>query len=131
VFAVRLAQVPADASSLSFKTLETYGDGEIVRWIDLPQAGEPEPDHPAPTIRLKGAVKPAATTPNATPSATPSAAVTPADGITSPAAVQAEAPDSGNSATGRWVALAVVVIAAAAGLLIWRRRSGGSTLKNP
>lgn len=42
-----------EVSSLTFKTLQTYADGTVVRWIDLPAgAGEPEPEHPAPTLTL-------------------------------------------------------------------------------
>jgi hypothetical protein len=35
-----------------FKALQTYSDGEIVRWIDTPTAGGGEPEHPAPTLKL-------------------------------------------------------------------------------
>jgi len=39
--------------SLTFKTLQTYSDGTVVRWIDPPAAeGQPEPEHPAPTLTL-------------------------------------------------------------------------------
>jgi uncharacterized protein YcnI len=45
-----------DVSSLSFKTLQTYSDGTVVRWIDPPAAaGQPEPEHPAPTLTLVSA----------------------------------------------------------------------------
>jgi hypothetical protein len=81
VWAVRLAQLPADAGSLSFKTLETYGDGEVVRWIDLPVAGQPEPDHPAPTIKLKGAVRSVPAGPSATPA---TSTISPAPATTTP-----------------------------------------------
>ena len=40
-------------SSLTFKVLQTYSDGTVVRWID-PAApeGQPEPEHPAPVLTL-------------------------------------------------------------------------------
>jgi uncharacterized protein YcnI len=42
-----------EVSSLTFKTLQTYSDGTVVRWIDPPAAeGQPEPEHPAPTLTL-------------------------------------------------------------------------------
>jgi periplasmic copper chaperone A len=42
-----------NVSSLTFKTLQTYSDGTVVRWIDAPSAaGQPEPEHPAPTLSL-------------------------------------------------------------------------------
>lgn len=126
VFAVRLAQLPSDAPTLSFKTLETYGDGEVVRWIDLPQAGQPEPDHPAPTITIKGAVK------GAPSSAAPSSAA-PSSPAGSPAASRAAevaAPSTAGDArpagshAGLWTAVAVIVIIALTGLVLWRRRAG-------
>jgi uncharacterized protein YcnI len=39
------------APTMVFKALQTYSDGTIVRWIDLPAGGE-EPEHPAPTLQL-------------------------------------------------------------------------------
>jgi uncharacterized protein YcnI len=50
-FPVSLGPLPK-ADSMVFKTLQTYSDGSIVRWIDLSQPGQPEPDHPAPVLKL-------------------------------------------------------------------------------
>lgn len=41
-----------NADSITFKALQTYSNGDIVRWIDERVPGQPEPDHPAPTLRL-------------------------------------------------------------------------------
>jgi periplasmic copper chaperone A len=41
-----------DADSITFKALQTYSNGDVVRWIDESKAGQPEPDHPAPTLKL-------------------------------------------------------------------------------
>ena len=35
-----------------FPALQTYANGEIVRWIDAPVAGGPEPENPAPVVDL-------------------------------------------------------------------------------
>jgi uncharacterized protein YcnI len=51
--------LPDDASSLVFKALQTYSNGQIVRWIELTTAGGPEPDHPAPVLTLTAAKQPA------------------------------------------------------------------------
>src|SRR2546423_4544565 len=51
-FDVSLGPLPKDADQLVFKALQTYSDGNIVRWIDVPQAGQAEPDHPAPILHL-------------------------------------------------------------------------------
>jgi uncharacterized protein YcnI len=51
-FDISVGPLPG-VSSLTFKTLQTYSDGTVVRWIDPPApAGEPEPEHPAPTLTL-------------------------------------------------------------------------------
>jgi uncharacterized protein YcnI len=52
-FAVSLGPLP-EADQLVFPTLQTYSDGEIVRWIDEPEAGG-EPEFPAPVITLAAA----------------------------------------------------------------------------
>ncbi|WP_405911260.1 DUF1775 domain-containing protein [Streptomyces sp. NBC_00828] len=76
---IKVRQLP-DAKEIAFKTVETYSDGEVSRWIELPSGGE-EPEQPAPLLELKAAApgaKPVGTspTPSPTPSATPSAAST-------------------------------------------------------
>jgi periplasmic copper chaperone A len=51
-FDIAVGPLP-EVSSLTFKVLQTYSDGSVVRWIDPPVAeGEPEPEHPAPTLTL-------------------------------------------------------------------------------
>jgi periplasmic copper chaperone A len=41
-----------DKKSLSFSTVQTYSDGTETAWIDPTVEGQPEPDHPAPTLTL-------------------------------------------------------------------------------
>jgi uncharacterized protein YcnI len=54
-FDISVGPLPA-VSSLTFKTLQSYSDGTVVRWIDPPAPeGEPEPEHPAPTLALTAA----------------------------------------------------------------------------
>ena len=50
-FPVSLGPLP-ETDMLVFKVLQTYSDGSVVRWIDLPEAGGKEPDHPAPILKL-------------------------------------------------------------------------------
>jgi uncharacterized protein YcnI len=54
-FVLRVGPLPDDADSLEFKALQTYSDGEVVRWIEATPAGGAEPDHPAPTLELTAA----------------------------------------------------------------------------
>jgi periplasmic copper chaperone A len=44
------------ADAMTFKAVQTYSDGNVVSWIDLPAAGSSdEPEHPAPTLKLTAA----------------------------------------------------------------------------
>jgi hypothetical protein len=40
---------------LTFPSIQTYDDGEIVRWIQDTPEGGPEPDNPAPVLTLVSA----------------------------------------------------------------------------
>ena len=51
-FDVAVDPLPTNATSLAFKTLQTYDDGTVVRWIDPTVAGQPEPAHPSPVLTL-------------------------------------------------------------------------------
>jgi len=53
-FPVELGPLPK-APSIAFKTLQTYSDGSVVRWIDATAPGGPEPEHPAPVLTLTAA----------------------------------------------------------------------------
>jgi uncharacterized protein YcnI len=54
-FSVSADPLPSGVSQLVFKAIQTYSNGDVVRWIDLPQAGQPEPAHPAPILTLTAA----------------------------------------------------------------------------
>ena len=49
-FDVSLGPLPT-ADQIVFKALQTYSNGEVVRWIDEPAAGA-EAEHPAPVLKL-------------------------------------------------------------------------------
>ncbi|WP_194923868.1 YcnI family copper-binding membrane protein [Catenulispora pinisilvae] len=51
-FRVMLGKLPDDTNQLVFKAVQTYSNGDVVRWIDLAQPGQPTPDHPAPVLTL-------------------------------------------------------------------------------
>ncbi|QLJ03920.1 YcnI family protein [Streptomyces sp. NEAU-sy36] len=71
-FNVAFGQLPEDAGQLVFKTLQTYSDGKVVRWIEQPSSGDDEPDNPAPVLKL--------TADDASPAAAPAAATAEAAG---------------------------------------------------
>ncbi|WP_431958903.1 YcnI family copper-binding membrane protein [Actinacidiphila sp. bgisy160] len=54
-FPVSLGPLPEDTGQLVFKTLQTYDNKEVVRWIEEQQKGEDEPEHPAPVLALSDA----------------------------------------------------------------------------
>jgi len=51
-FNVSLESLPTDTDRLVFKAVQTYSNGDVVRWIDVAAPGAPEPEHPAPTLTL-------------------------------------------------------------------------------
>jgi uncharacterized protein YcnI len=55
-FSVLAGPLADNADELTFKAVQTYSNGDVVRWIDAPAAaGAPEPEHPAPTLTLVSA----------------------------------------------------------------------------
>lgn len=51
-FDVSMGPLPTDATELVFKALQSYDNGEVVRWIETAPPGAPEPAHPAPVLKL-------------------------------------------------------------------------------
>jgi uncharacterized protein YcnI len=54
-FPLSIGSLPSDTDQLVFKALQTYDNNEVVRWIQEPQKGQPEPANPAPTLKLTAA----------------------------------------------------------------------------
>jgi uncharacterized protein YcnI len=51
LFTISAGPLPS-AKRLQFKVLQTYDDGDVVRWIEPTLKGAPEPPHPAPVLVL-------------------------------------------------------------------------------
>jgi uncharacterized protein len=126
-FVVTVGPLPSDSDSFVFKTLQTYSDGEVVRWIEPTPPGGAEPDFPAPTLTLTGPI--VATTTSAAPSTTAtenstgsSITVTPTTSTTQPA--EHSSGDSGNGALVAAVIAAVVILLAVGAYAISRQRRG-------
>ena len=123
VWKVKIAKLPDGETRLSFKTLETYGDGSVVRWIEIQEPGQPEPDNPAPLVTLKPGPSAAAT------SAGPAPVVSATDPTTSAASPVAELAGDEGSGGGTWwiwVIVAVVLIGGGAFLVLRRRTAARS-----
>jgi uncharacterized protein YcnI len=46
------AALPKQGTKLTFKAIQTYSNGDVVRWIETPAKGAPPPDNPAPVLVL-------------------------------------------------------------------------------
>jgi uncharacterized protein len=103
--------------TLALKALQTYSDGDVVRWIDAPAApGQPDPPHPQPTLALAPASSDSGTTP--TTAAAAGAPTASTKGLATSSDV--------NSAKALSIAALVVGIvglAVAVAALVWRRKS--------
>ena len=51
-FEVSVGPLPDDVDSITFKALQTYENGEVVRWIEEETPGAAEPERPAPVLKL-------------------------------------------------------------------------------
>jgi periplasmic copper chaperone A len=51
-FDISAGPLPDNTNQIEFKALQTYSNGDIVRWIDDTPVNGPEPDHPAPVLKL-------------------------------------------------------------------------------
>ena len=51
-FEVSVGPLPSDVDSVTFKALQTYDNGEVVRWIEEETPGGAEPERPAPVLKL-------------------------------------------------------------------------------
>jgi uncharacterized protein YcnI len=108
-FEVSAGPLP-EVDQIVFKTLQTYSDGDVVRWIDEPAAGGTEPEHPAPVLKLTKKTTATATEP---PGAAAQAGTTP---------VATTSDGRGGWALGVGIVALVAALAALAfAVLAWRR----------
>ncbi|MFF3904810.1 YcnI family protein [Streptomyces sp. NPDC001848] len=119
-FNVAFGQLPENTDQLTFKTLQTYSDGNVVRWIEEAQKGQGEPENPAPVLQLtaKGTAEGGGST--AAPAGTDEKAST---------STTKAAATSDSTARGLGIAGLVVGVLglAAAGFAIARGRTTGSS----
>ncbi|WP_282700583.1 DUF1775 domain-containing protein [Streptomyces sp. CC219B] len=126
-YSVVVRQLP-DAKELAFKTLQSYSDGRIDRWIELGGSGDGHGHghgNEAPVLGLKAAApgaQPVSPSPTAPPASSAPAQETPSS---SPAARAEEKDDDGGLSAGAWTAIGVAaLLVAGAAVLLVRRRSG-------
>lgn len=121
-FPVAIGALPEDADELVFKAIQTYSNDEVVRWIEVQEEGQDEPDNPAPVLALSDATEGGHHGASATAEASESAA-----DDTENAAAETAAPADSSDTTARVlgvVGIVVGVIGVAYGVLAGRRRTG-------
>lgn len=104
-FDVSVGPLP-EVDKIVFKALQTYSDGDVVRWIEEPASDGKEPEHPAPTVKLA------------------KAAATDTSAKDQPAASTNDASARSRANAGLGLGIAALVVALAGlvvGGLAWRR----------
>jgi uncharacterized protein YcnI len=108
-FPVSLGPLPK-TGSITFKALQTYSDGTIVRWIDLRTPGQAEPENPAPVLTLTPATSDSGTSDSGTNGS--------GAGASSPATLQADPAGSDSSGTAALVTGVIGAVLGLAGLIL-------------
>ncbi|WP_182449458.1 YcnI family protein [Streptacidiphilus sp. P02-A3a] len=111
-FTVDMGQLPSNTDALTFKALQTYSDGSIVRWIQNDVPGQPEPANPAPVLTLTDAAGSGTSTPPPAPTKAAAAASTGSDSDTTARVLGG-------------IGVVIGLLGVAFGFLGWRR--GGSS----
>ncbi|TQJ75101.1 YcnI family protein [Streptomyces sp. SLBN-31] len=116
-FPVSVGALPEDADELVFKAIQTYDNKEVVRWIEVQQDGQEEPENPAPVLTLSAASE---------DGHHGSTAAEDASAKTTTAASDPAATSDGSDTTARVLAvvgIAVGALGVAYGVLAGRRRT--------
>ncbi|MEU8928695.1 YcnI family protein [Streptomyces sp. NPDC048409] len=117
-FPLSVGALPENTDELVFKAIQTYSNKEVVRWIEVQQKGQEEPENPAPTLALS-----AATDDHHATAAEDTAAKT------ETTASDDSGSTGGSDTTARVLGVVGIVVGAAGvayGVLAGRRRSTGS-----
>ena len=110
-FQVAFGQLPDDTDQLTFKTLQTYSDGNVVRWIEQTQKGAEEPESPAPVLTLtaKGAGEEPASAGTGT-GASGSGSSSSSDSSSSSSAAEKSAASDSSDSTARTLGTAGLIV---------------------
>ncbi len=119
-------QIPGKAGDkLTFKALQTYSNGEVVRWI-----GAPDADEPAPQVTVTGAQASGAAASHGSAGAAASGHSDPAQ----PAAASTAASTDGDSdglSIAALIAGGLGLVLGGGALAMTRRRNGGNDRRTP
>ena len=124
-FTILAMGLPSDTDSLTFKTIQSYDNGQDVAWIETETPGGTPPPNPAPVLTLTAAADAAAGD-----TSTSIAAATTTTSATGEAAATTTTTSSSDSSKGLAIAGIVIgaigVVLAIAALLYARTKSSGS-----
>ena len=114
-FDLTVGQLPT-TDSVSFKAIQTYSNGTVVRWIEQPAPGATTlPEHPAPTLVLapsSSSVAASVASPSATASAMASVTASPVPAVMPRAVDDSTAKALGGTGLGVAVLAALLALAA-------------------
>jgi uncharacterized protein YcnI len=119
-FQISVDPLPSDTNQLVFKAVQTYSDGDVVRWIDLSSAGNDDPEHPAPVLTLTSANSAGSA------SSTAAAASSTAAGAGTGTTDSASASSSSDALGIAGLVLGVIGAACGAGALLFVRKARGN-----
>jgi uncharacterized protein YcnI len=119
------ATMPTTAGLIRFPIIQTCQQGSL-SWIEVQQAGQPEPQYPAPTVDVLAPGQPAPSTTkpadgDAAATSAPTASVTSAPATTAPAKASKESSSNTGFVVG--AAIAAVVVIGGAVLTLRRRQA--------
>ncbi|MFG2963691.1 MULTISPECIES: YcnI family protein [unclassified Streptomyces] len=120
-FPLSVGALPEDTDELVFKAVQTYSNKEVVRWIEVQQKGQEEPENPAPVLTLSAATGDHHGTGTAEDASAEETAAK-----TETTASDDTGPSGGTDTTARVLGVVGIVVGAAGvayGVLAGRRRS--------
>jgi uncharacterized protein len=122
---IRLGPLPETAQRLQFPVLQTYSNGEEVRWIEPSTEGGEDPEHPMPVLTLVpgGPGDPAPPPESATATTTTTASDTSSTtgGEATTTAIDDEDGDDGPSTALIVAGLLTAVVVVGGGIALWVR----------
>ncbi|WP_432080088.1 YcnI family copper-binding membrane protein [Streptomyces sp. WAC 04229] len=128
-FPLSIGALPEDADQMVFKAIQTYSNKEVVRWIEVPQEGQEEPENPAPVLELAAAEDDA----HGAAGSSDDKAGDDAESAAKDTAAEASADNGsgdGSDTTARVLGVVGIVVGAAGvgyGVLAGRRRDSGAS----
>ena len=127
---VTVRQLP-NASQVVLRVIQSYADGTIERWTELPGPGGADPERPAVVLRLTGATAAPIPSPTAAPSPTETAPPSPSAPATATAGASPATPSASPGAGGEgadfpWIPAVLAAVVLPLGILVFalvRRRT--------